>query len=166
MKHCEIRKRPSGGTIICIPLFVGLLSLAFLFVLQFAVSSPGLNGWLILVAIATALILPLALLFSDFYIQIERTGEKFDASRQLKIFGYQLAERKLLAVDDVYWKKTPHVEHGSGQYHLYARLRGNPDDLESVHEELLSGGFWHLISLSKDDVEEFRTALEELRNAR
>lgn len=160
---CEIRKRPSFWTIVGVPIFLSMISLAYLLILQFFVSSIILNGWLISLFSLGILLSPLVLLLSEFRIGIEVDGKGYRACRELLILNRKMSERCFEGVSDIYWKKHQSVESTQPQYHIYARISVTPDSTDSVCEELLSGGFWYLLSLKADEVASLRTSFRELR---
>ena len=163
-QSCEIRKRPSLPVVVCTPIILAMLGMWFLLTFQFFVSSVTINGWLVLVFVVGILLSPAMLFWSEFLINVEGDGKTFRASRQVNVFGFKLAQRSVADVNDVFWRKESHVESTGVQYHVYAKSQSKPGEVQS-NEVRLSGGFWHLISLTEDDVASLRKAFRDLQNA-
>ena len=161
----EIRKRPSVTSILAVTLLIGMLALISIACLQFFVSSLRLNGILVMISLMGLIALPIILAASEFVIFVVPSGENFEATRQLIVFGRVLAERSFSELADIYWKKSEYGESGKIHYHVYGRSYWEPENFSTATDVMITGGFWHLISLKKKEVESLRTAFQNSRSA-
>ena len=155
-RHCDIKKVPSFATIVLAPIFFAMLWLAFMFVLQFVVSLPRLNGWLITIGLVVFAALPVLLWNSELRIVVEHEESGYRAFRQMYVFDRKLAERTYSGLEHVYWRKLDYPDSNGIQYHIYGRSA-------SVNDVLIAGGAWLLVSLKKTDVERFHEAFRSLK---
>ena len=165
-KLCELRKRPTLLATIGVPFLAAIIWLFFMMALNAFVSIEWLNGWLVIAAAVLFLSAPILLWNSEVCISVEPVKDRFQVNRGLLVFGRKIAERSVENVDDVYWKDVTTVENEAGvQYEIYGRYRSQQEGTSGMRDVPILGGFCLLVSLTRNDVDQFRAGFCDLRRA-
>ena len=164
-KLCELRKRPTLLAAIGVPFLAAIIWLLFVVALNAFVSIEWLNGWLVIAAAVLFLSAPILLWSTEIYISVEPEKNQFRINRQILIFGKPIAKRSMNAIDDVYWQEDRTGESGGIHYHIYGRSQPERGNIESVRDVSILGGLGLLVSLDRNDVDEFRKDFCNLRSA-
>lgn len=126
---------------------------------------PRLNGMLMIIALVVAIATPLVILNLHVHIFVEKHKPTFSIHRKILIRDWVVAMRSIKPVDDVFWKKHDSVESDGTRYEIYGRVRSESGSLADARDISVLGGMTLLVTLTKSEVEAFRRAFRELRDA-